>query len=356
MDYAKRRRKLRDWLDANGVDALLISSEANLRYLFGFAGEGLGVVGRDALVSTDRRYELDAAALPGRVKVALAPDGHLTGAAEYLQSAQARRVAFEADSTLYSAFESLKSKLQDAELVPARKVVEELRTVKEPAEIDCIRRAAAIMDQALAAVLPTVEIGVTEREMALELERATRLAGADAMAFGTICAFGPSAAFPHAVPGQRKLTAGDMIKIDCGAKLDGYCSDITRTVPPLEPDERFVEVYSAVYDAQQAAVEAARPGITGRELDAVAREIIAERGYADQFSHSLGHGLGLEVHEGPRVSSRSEEVLRPGMVVTIEPGIYIEGWGGVRIEDSVAITRNGCERLTNAPKADPPRG
>lgn len=351
MNYAKRRRKLRDWLDVNGVDALLISSEANLRYLLGFPGEGLGVIGRDTVISTDRRYELDAAALQGRIKVVLDPEGHRAGAAAYLRATGARKVAFEAESTLYAAYEVLTSKLPDVELVASRKVVEDLRTVKEPGEIDCIRRAAAIMDEALDAVLADIPPGVTERDLALELERATRLAGADSMAFNTICAFGPSSAFPHAVPGQRKLEAGHMIKIDCGARLEGYCSDITRTVPPREMDERFRAVYGAVYDAQQAAVEAARPGITGRELDGIAREIIVARGFGEQFSHSLGHGVGLEVHEGPRVSSTSDEVLRPGMVITIEPGIYLEGWGGVRIEDTVVITRAGCERLTLAPKA-----
>ncbi len=352
-DYAKRRRKVREWLEVNGADALLVTSAANVRYLFGFAGEGMAVVGDGAVVSTDRRYEIEAGEIRGRVKTQVHRDGHLGGAAEALNTMKAKRVAFEAEAILFSTYESLQAKLDGAELVPSRKVVEQMRMVKDKGEIETITRAAAIMDKAVEALVAGLEEGVTEREAAMELEAKTLQGGADDMGFDTIFAFGPSAAYPHAVPGQRKLEPGHMIKIDCGAKVDGYCSDMTRTYIFGEPDDKLREVYQAVFDAQQAAVEAAGPGKPCKEIDAVARDIITERGYGNEFSHGLGHGVGLAVHEMPSLSARSEDTLKPGMVVTIEPGIYIEGWGGVRIEDSVAITRTGCERLTRAPKHQP---
>jgi len=348
--YAKRRRKVRDWLQANGVDAILVTSAANVRYLSGFGGEGMVVIGTDAVLCTDRRYEIEAGAVPGRVKVQLHPGGHLGGVIEALNSTKAKRVAFEAESTLYSSYENLTARLDGIETVPVRGVIEQLRAVKDRTEVDAIRRAAAIMDKSLQQMASCLEPGMTEREVALDLDRATILAGSEGMAFDTIAAFGPSAAHPHAVPGARKLKLGHMVKIDCGARVDGYCSDITRTYIVGTPGDQLRQIYQAVFDAQWAACEAAKPGMNCRDLDAVARDIITQRGFGEQFGHGLGHGVGLQVHELPRVSSRSEDVLKPGMVVTIEPGIYIEGFGGVRIEDTVVITRSGCEPLTLAPK------
>lgn len=349
--YSKRRRCIREWLQATDVDAVLITSPQNVRYLFGFSGEGIGVIGDTAVLSTDRRYELEAAAVPGRVAIELDPDGHLAGAIARLRTLGVRRVAFEAETTTYASFESLRAKLKGVKLVPARQVVERLRAIKDKTEIATITRAAAIMDEALQAVIPRLKPGKsTERQVALDLERAALLAGAEAIAFPTILAFGPSAAHPHAVPGDRVLERGQVVKVDCGARVDGYCADITRTFVVGRPDAQTREVYTAVFDAQAAALGAARAGLKACELDAVARTIITERGFGHCFSHGLGHGVGLQVHELPRLGARSQDILQAGMVVTIEPGIYIEGWGGVRIEDTVVITNTGHEPLTRAPK------
>ena len=353
--YAKRRKRVREWLDANPTDAMLVTSRPNLRYLFGFGGEGLAVIGGHNVLCTDRRYELEAQAVAGRVRINLHDDGHAAGAAEYLRESKAKRVAFEADTTTYSTYEGLGRQLGGVELVPSQKVIEGFRIVKDSTEIALISAAADIMDRALADVIPQLRPGCTEREFALELDRAALTKGAEAIAFDTIVAFGPSAASPHAAPGDRRLESGQMVKIDCGANADGYCSDITRTYMVGDPDEQLIAVYTAVHDAQKAAVEAARPGMKCAELDAVARDIITDRGFGDEFSHSLGHGVGLEVHEGPRLSRQSKDTLRPGMVVTVEPGVYIKGWGGVRIEDTVVVTRSGVDVLTRSPKQDPPR-
>lgn len=352
-DHAKRRRKVRDWLEANGVDAFLVTRSTNLRYLFGFAGEGIGVIGDRACIATDRRYELDASQAPGRVQVELDPDGHLAGAAAFLKELKVSSVAFEAEDATYATYESLKKRLEKTKLTPTRRVVEKIRAIKDKAEVAAIARAAAIMDEALEAVAAQLRPGLIERDVALDLEVRVRKAETEGIAFDVICAFGPSAAFPHAVPGSRELESGRMVKIDCGAKVDGYCSDITRTYIIGEPDQQLRQVYEAVYEAQRAAVEAAGPGVRCCDLDKVARDIIDARGFGPAFSHSLGHGVGMDVHELPGVNSRNEETLQPGMVVTIEPGIYFEGWGGVRIEDTVVIERKGCRALTRASKQLP---
>lgn len=351
--YSVRRKRLCEWLEANGVDVMVVASAPNIRYLFGFAGEGVGLVGDKHILSTDRRYELEASAAPGRVTRVFHADGHIAGAVDSIREAKAKRIAFEAEATTYASFEDLDEGLDGVELVACRKVIEELRVIKHKTEIGAIADAAAIMDKALEETIETLRPGCVECEVALDLERRALLGGAEKLAFESIVAFGPSAAHPHAVPSNRKLKSGQMVKIDCGAVIDGYCSDITRTVIIGKPDQQYKEVYAAVYDAQQAALEAAKPGVQCADLDALAREIITERGFGPEFCHGLGHGVGLEVHELPTVGARSDNTLKPGMVITIEPGVYIEGWGGVRIEDTVAVTRSGIEPLTHAAKQPP---
>ncbi len=351
--YARRRRKIREWLELNGCDAIVISSAANVRYLFGFCGEGLAVVGDECVVCTDRRYELAADAIPGRVGVEVHPDGHLAGAVAALRAARVKRVAFEAEAITYATYETLVARLEGVATVASRKVVEGPRAIKDKTELAAIAQACVLMDRALGEVAPLIVPGCTEREIALQLERSVLLAGAEKLAFPPIVAFGPSAAHPHAVPSLRRLELGQMVKIDCGAMVDGYCSDITRTILVGEPDERYRQVYTVVFRAQAAAVAAARAGMRASDLDTLARDIIRDAGFGDQYSHGLGHGVGLEVHELPKVGARSDEVLAPGMVITIEPGVYCEGWGGVRIEDTVALTRTGCAVLTHFPKQEP---
>jgi Xaa-Pro aminopeptidase len=349
----RRRDRVLEWLAEHDLDAMLVKSPANMRYLTGFTGEGFAVVAVvGQAVSTDSRYAIEAKEEARGYKTVMSPDGHLAGAIKFLGEIECRALAFESEAMTYGEYETLRKKLRGVKLKGVKGVVEERRRVKDSAEIALIRQAAAIADRALAPLLATPPLGITEKEFALRLQTEMLRAGADSIAFDTIAAVGPNAARPHAVPGSDVLRRGQMLKVDCGACLGGYRSDITRTVFLGKPTRQFREVYSAVYEAQQAAVRAVRAGVEAAELDRIARRVLDERGYGDKFGHGLGHGVGLQVHEGPGLGSRSKDVLQKGMVVTVEPGVYIEGWGGVRVEDTVLVTARGCEVLTNTPKLE----
>ena len=225
-----------------------------------------------------------------------------------------------------------------------------MRAVKEPWELERIRRAEAIGDAAFARVLPLLKPGLTELEVAAELEYQMKLLGAEGLSFDTIVASGLNSSMPHAVPGEKKLEAGDFVTMDFGCRYQGYCSDMTRTVVLGKAGQRQKEIYETVRKAQEAALLVIRAGIRGKEADRAAREVIGEAGYGAFFGHSLGHSLGLFIHEQPSLSPSSEKILLPGMVETVEPGIYVPGFGGVRIEDLVLVTETGCENLTSSPK------
>lgn len=348
--YLERVARLRETMAQQQAEALLLVSAANVRYLSGFRGEGYLVVGKDdLLISTDGRYKGEAAELSDEYRVNYHSSGHLAGAIEFLRERNAGVVAFEAEELSYAVYREIATKLPEAQLNPASKWVEVLRLIKDEDEIALVAEAARRVDVALNDFLSDLQPGQSERLLALELEMALARAGT-ASAFAIIMAAGESAAEPHHVPTDRLLNDGEMLKIDVGGKLEGYCSDLTRTYFLGEPNETFRQVYRIVLEAQEAAVAAAGPGVPAKHLDEIAREIIGQAGYAGAFSHGLGHGVGLQVHEGPRVSGKSEDILQPGMLVTIEPGIYRAGWGGVRIEDTVLITEDGHRVLTHAPK------
>lgn len=357
MDH--RLTALRAALAAAELPALLVSAPANRRYMSGFAGSyGWLLVTPDAaLLFTDSRYTSRAAeeapvfavrqvVNPGRTFPAL-----LAEAAGELGLA---RVAFEAAHTTVAEHAELVEALGGAvELVPSQGFVEQLREQKDAAELATLRRAIAITDAAFAAVRERLTPETTEREAAWMLEMAMRLGGAEAAAFAVIVAAGPNAARPHATPGDEPLGSGRPIVIDMGARLDGYHADLTRTIVLGEPDERFGAIYAIVAEAQARAIAGLRPGAQAHEVDALARDHIAAAGYGEQFGHGLGHGVGLNIHEGPglrRSATGSSAPLRPGMVTSVEPGIYLEGWGGVRIEDLVLVTDDGCEVLSQAPR------
>ena len=349
----RRRDRVVEWLTEHDFDAMLIKSPANMRYVTGFTGEGFAVIAvAGHAVSTDSRYAIEAKEEARGYTTVMVPEGHLAGALKFLGEIECRALAFEADAATYGEYETLRKKLKGVKLKGAKGVVEQRRRVKDKAEIALIRQAAAITDSVLTPLLAAPPLGLTEKEFALRFETELLRAGADAIAFDTIAACGPNAARPHAVPTTGVLRRGQMLKVDCGARLGGYHSDITRTVFLGKPTRQFREVYTAVYEAQQAAVRAVRPGIGGAELDRIARAVLDERGYGDKFGHGLGHGVGLQIHEGPSLGGRSQDTLEKGMVVTVEPGVYIEGWGGVRIEDTVVVTARGCEVLTNTPKLE----
>jgi Xaa-Pro aminopeptidase len=331
------------------LDALLVTDLANLRWLTGFSGSnGLAVIGPDLRrFVTDFRYLTQAdAEVPAEWEHEIATD--------LFERAVARlppRVGFDDAHVAVRAHERLSELVGDAvELVPAGGLVEDLRMVKDAAEIDRIRAAARLADAALEEVLAAGIVGRTERDVALDLETAMRRRGAQGPSFAPIVAAGAHGALPHAQPRDVAIEAGTLVVIDWGAQLDGYASDCTRTVATGEIDPRDREVYELVRRAQAEALAAVRPGPLGKEVDAIARTIIDAAGHAEHFGHGLGHGVGMEVHEGPRLSKQGDIPLAAGHVVTVEPGVYVPDRIGVRIEDLVAITADGHEVLNTLPK------
>ena len=348
---AEHVAEARRYLASRGVDALLLLSTENRRYVTGFTGSaGLALVtAREALLAVDFRYEEQAALQAPTwhiLRGGADPVGALT---EAVRAREVRRIGFEAEFVPYAQVERLREKLAPGELVPLPDV-DRLRWVKDADEIAAVSRAAEISDVAFAYIMKTLRPGLTEREVAVDLEVFMRRAGAERISFESVLASGPRSALPHGRATGRVMAVGDLVTLDFGAVHDGYASDITRTVVLGKPDDRQRQIYEIVREAQQRALEAIRPGASSRQVDMVARTVIAGAGFGDAFGHALGHGLGLDVHEGPRLSPRDDTVLEPGMVLTVEPGIYLPGWGGVRIEDDVVVTAEGCRVLTHAPK------
>lgn len=348
----QRLAHLRDALSERGWDAIVVSQPENRRYMSGFTGSaGLLVVApQKALLLTDFRYVEQARLQSTPFEVLQISNGYGSQLAAVLTELRAATVAFEAAHVSVAEFEGWREKVSDVSWRPAESVVESLRTVKTAEEIEAVRRAIRLGDEALEHVLSRLCPGVSERQVAWDLESYMRNHGAEKIAFDLIVGSGPNGAMPHHQTGDRIIQAGEPIVIDMGAVVDGYHSDLTRTVCLGEPDERFIQIHTIVLRAQLAAETALHAGLTGQEADSVAREIIVQAGYGEQFQHSLGHGVGLAIHEGPRLSTVSTDTLQPGMIVTVEPGIYVPGWGGVRIEDMVLIRNDGSEVLTQIGK------
>jgi Xaa-Pro aminopeptidase len=346
---AERQSALRALLPAEGVDALLVTHLPNIRYLTGFTGSAALLLLRHdgAVLFTDFRYATQA---PAEVGDAAAVEIDAASVWDRLREACADRpeetVGFEAHAlTVRDAGRLKKCAPRTA---PVGELVEGLRTVKAPEEVAAIEAAAALASAALAEVLPTICPGQSELLVASRLEAALRRRGSEWHPFQTIVASGPRAALPHAHTTERVIEPGEFLLVDFGAQVDGYCADLSRTVVVGgRADERQRTVYEAVRAAQLRAREEIRAGMTGREADALARDLLAARGLAEAFGHSLGHGLGLEVHEAPRLSTTSASVLPVGAVVTIEPGLYLPGWGGVRLEDDIVLTAGGPRMLSD---------
>jgi len=357
MDVAARLPRLRERMAEAGCPALLVSTLANVRYLTGFSGSAalLLVLPDELVLGTDGRYEfqsaeqLAAAGVEARVAV-----GNVAAQRTALAEAAGpvTRLGLEAADVTWARQRSFESEwFPGTELVPTEGLVEGLRRVKDDGEVARMAAAAGIADAALAVVRPELIGGITEAELALALDSEMRRHGASGCSFDTIVASGPNGAKPHARPSDRRIHDGELVVIDFGAVVDGYCSDMTRTVSVGPPHShtlaRMVEV---VARSQEAGVAAVRAGRAAAEIDQVCREVIAEAGWADAFVHSTGHGVGLDIHEAPTVSATSGDTLAAGYVVTVEPGVYLPGLGGVRIEDTVVVTDDGCRPLTLAPK------
>lgn len=349
---ALRVEKVRRLLREREADALLVTNAVNRRYLTGFSGTaGVVLITADrAALITDFRYREQASAQAEGFEVVEHGPDLKADVAALARGWGVSRVLFEDYDVSVAEHRGWAEKFQPAKLVPGGRLVEKLRAEKDEAELAVMREAVELADRAFRHVLPKIKPGVTEREIALELEWFMRGQGADAPAFTTIVASGERSALPHGVASDRAIGSGEFVTLDFGAYYKGYCSDLTRTVVVGKASDRHREIYEIVLEAQRTALEGIRPGMTGREADALTRDVIKRYGYDEYFGHGTGHGLGMEIHEAPRLSRTDETVLVPGMTVTVEPGIYLPGFGGVRIEDVVVITETGIEILTRAPK------
>ena len=355
MSY--RLENLRQKLEEKELDAILISTPENRRHISGFTGSaGYLVVSRDsAVLATDFRYTEQARnQAPDFQVVKVGSDW--SWFLETLKEHRLKKVAFESHQMTVATYRQITESLQDLPsankpaLVATTGIVEALRTIKDREELALLQKAIDVADTAMESIAPTIQSGETEREVAWRMEKAMREVGADSLSFDTIVAAGPNGAMPHHRPSDRAIAPGEPIVIDMGAKVGGYCSDISRTVCVGEPDETFRKIYDIVLGAQLTAIATVRVGMNGGDADDLSRAVIAEAGYGDNFGHSLGHGLGLFIHEYPRVGPKSDHALEEGVVFTVEPGIYLSGWGGVRIEDVVRLEKDGARVLSKAAK------
>lgn len=334
------------------IDALLISSPASVRYLTGYDGSnGLVLITRAGdHFFTDPRYGLEASQKI-TCKVHVAKQALIKAVTAVITRKKLKKIGFESAWTRFDDYSKLKEDLPlGFSLHPVGNVMEQQRMLKSPSEIDAIRRSVAANSQAFLNTLRSIKTGNTEQGIAADLDFEMRRLGAEKPAFETIVATGSRSALPHARPTARPLAANELLLIDMGATLDGYSSDMTRMAFAGTPPKRIRDLYRAVLEAQLAAIDAVRAGTTARRVDAAARGVLKRHGLEREFLHSTGHGLGLEIHEPPRIGKRDKTRLEAGMAITIEPGAYVAGLGGVRIEDTVLVTANGCEVLTPTPK------
>lgn len=358
MDVASRADRLRARLEDAGVDALLVTNLSNIRYLTGFTGSAARLlVDREKLLFvTDGRYAQQAESQLGAVGVVASievagGDGQKAALQAGVKAVGGSRIGLEAASVTWAAQRSYVEWFEGGDLIATDSLVEELRKVKDEGEVARIEAACHIADRALAEVRPELVLAMTETEFGLELDTAMRRFGADDVSFETIVAAGPNGARPHHRPGSRRIVEGDLVVVDFGAMVDGYHSDMTRTSMVGEWTPTQQRMYEVVHEAQAAGVAAVAAGVSTVDVDQACRSVIEAAGWADAFVHSTGHGVGLDIHESPSVAAVSPSLLEAGHVVTVEPGVYLPDHGGVRIEDTVVVTDEGCRVLTLAPKA-----
>jgi len=357
MIPAGRKRRLAAAVARGGAEALLVTHLADIRYLCGFTGSNgaLLLKGAKATLFTDGRYTTQAHAEVDGAKVVIADKSVALAALEFAQAEGISRCGFDPTATTVAALDSLRealaAKVRKTFFVALPGLIAAQREIKDEVEQERMRDAAALGCRLFDQVLEHIVPGATEMEVALALEYMARLGGAEAMSFETIVAGGERSALPHGRATMAKIPKRGFVTLDFGVVLNGYCSDMTRTVHmgPARKGER--EVYEAVLDAQEAGVAAVRAGVTAESVDSAARSILEAAGLAGYFTHSTGHGVGIEIHEGPRLGKKQTQKLKSGMVITIEPGVYMPGKFGVRIEDTVLVTEHGCEILTPTPKA-----
>ena len=353
--FAARRDRLIRRLRKTAAEALLVTNETNVTYLTGFSGDSSYLlIGPDqAVLLSDSRYttqiEEECPGLDVTIRSNRQP--MTTIVARTAKRAKLRRLGFESTSTAFAQWEKWNQEIASAELVPIAGLVERLREQKDRGEIAAIRDAVTSAERGFAVLRRSLLGEMTELQAAHDLEHTMRRFGAERASFPPIVAVGPRAALPHARPTGRRISESPFLLVDWGAEeKTGYKSDLTRVLSTGKISSKLERVYRVVLNAQREGIAAIRPGVPCRDVDAAARRVIEKAGYGRHFGHGLGHGVGLDIHEGPRLSPASEDILKPGMVVTVEPGIYLPGWGGVRIEDDILVTRDGCEVLTDVPK------
>ena len=357
MDFRARKKRAAAAVAAAGVDGLLVTHLPDVRYLCGFTGSSAALVlaRGGATLFTDGRYTAQAKAEAKGTRVVIAKKPAVAAACEWMETAGIRRCGFDAAQTTVAGLESMRkavsSRVRRGMFVAVGSLIARLREMKDADEIEKMRAAANLGCRLFDGMLDYLEPGLTELAVAAELEHAARLAGAEAMSFDTIVASGERSALPHGRASMAKLPKRGFVTLDFGVVLDGYCSDMTRTVHLGKALEGEREVYDAVLEAQEAAVAAVAPGVTSGDVDEAARSVLRRAGLDKYFSHSTGHGVGLEIHEGPRLAAKQKQVLEQGMVITIEPGAYMPGKFGLRIEDMVLVTAASGEVLTPSVKA-----
>ncbi|MFC2070684.1 M24 family metallopeptidase [Chloroflexota bacterium] len=356
LKITNRLEKLRRSLSKKELEGILISQPKNRYYLSGFNGSAgyLLITQKETVLATDFRYVEQVKTQSPDYEL-LQITGNLSEwFAQLVTDLNLKRLGFESGDITHDLYKQLTESLSKVksglQLFPVDGLVESLRAIKEPEEIELITGAVEITDKAFEYIEDTIHPGMTEKEVAWELEKFHREHGSQALPFEIIVASGPNAALPHARPTERKINTGEPVVIDMGGRIEGYCSDFTRTICLGEPDDTFRKVYDTVLGAQLAAEALIKDGMTGMEADSFARTVIEETGYAEAFGHSLGHGVGLAEHEQPRLGPKSEDILLPGMVFSIEPGIYLPGWGGVRIEDLAVMEKDTLIVLTKSEK------
>lgn len=346
-----RLEKLRKLMGEENLPALLVTSPYNLRYLTNFTGTtGLALITLEkAFFVTDFRYLEQVAAQVSGYEIVENKGPILQEVEHILEKESISTLGFEKDHVTYSTYEALEE-LSCQGLIPVSEMIESLREIKDEKEIATIKKAISISDAAYDYILKMIKPGMSEIEVANQLDFFMRAQGATSVSFDTIVASGKRSAMPHGVASNKLLEKGDMVTLDFGCYYEGYVSDMTRTFALGDPGEKMKEIYDIVLKANEAVIEAAKAGVSGADLDEIARKIIGDAGYGENFGHGLGHGIGLEIHEGPAVSKNNHTPFVPGNIITDEPGIYLPGLGGVRIEDDLLILENSCEVLTKSPK------
>ena len=350
--------RVREDIHLRELDGLLVLVGENRFYLSGYTGEdsqfdetagALLITGRDLVLATDSRFDVQAASEAPEYEIVQYRKGLPEALPDLVRRLGIARLGIESVRLSVQQYEKIQSAMDDEEiavsLVPVEDLVERQREIKSEAEIERTRRALDLAEQAFESIQKHLAPGMTEKQGAWELEKAMREMGADALSFPIICAAGTAAALPHAIPGDRVMENGQPLLFDWGAVLNHYCSDISRTIVLGTPDDTFRRVYDTVREAQRRAIDAIRGGVSSKAVDAVARDYIDGAGFEGKFGHGLGHGTGLAVHEAPRLSPLKETTLQPGMIVTVEPGIYLPEWGGVRLENQVVVREDGAEVL-----------